>query len=321
MTPTLRKPAFSVRPPPKHLNISKTPTKEPKTELDRDIFKSFRGRSPWDADDDEFEDRHYTIADSFVDEQCSGLQEIPPPSQGRSRGHSLQCPRSRTATLVPSKSSRLTSQRTIRQDLRTRDASFEHKIYDSVKGRKKVVGVQNTPSSCAKSSRRVSWADEAFDANAQQPLPNGDATIKAEQLFSYQFSGRHPVAAAPDFSIAAQHLRNPESSYLTIRKTQGTKLLSELETSKLSTAPDLNLVKGGNMWDPDDDELAEMDAIRVAATFKASYRVPASASPQELGTSSRFGSTLASTFSSLLSLSPSKTSSTIRMSGEEHMRD
>ncbi|KAI4700707.1 hypothetical protein J4E81_003670 [Alternaria sp. BMP 2799] len=83
---------------------------------------------------------------------------------------------------------------------------------------------------------------------------------------------------------------------------------------------DLSPFKGKPLWEPDDDEWAELDATQISSTFRATFKDPSQYSPQKptnTSTLSRFSATL----TSLLPSSPTKRASDALLREEEALRD
>ncbi|KAI4664585.1 uncharacterized protein J4E79_002882 [Alternaria viburni] len=89
----------------------------------------------------------------------------------------------------------------------------------------------------------------------------------------------------------------------------------------MPTSPrDLSPFKGKPLWEPDDDEWAELDASHISSTFKATFKDPSQNSPQKptnTSTLSRFSATL----TSFLPSSPTKRASDALLREEEALRD
>jgi hypothetical protein len=102
--------------------------------------------------------------------------------------------------------------------------------------------------------------------------------------------------------------------YKTIRRAEG-----KLMSSTLSAARDISPFKG-NMWDPEDDEWAEMDANKVVETFQASYKSPVPRSPTKASAMSYFGTAFQQTVKSVL-VSPKKKVAEEKIQEEERVRD
>ncbi|KAH7088279.1 hypothetical protein FB567DRAFT_494422 [Paraphoma chrysanthemicola] len=90
-------------------------------------------------------------------------------------------------------------------------------------------------------------------------------------------------------------------------------------SSTLSAAREISRFKG-SMWDPEDDEWAEMDANKVVETFKATYKSPAPQTPTKTGAMSYFGTAIQQTVKSVLS-SPKKKAEEEKLREEERARD
>jgi hypothetical protein len=87
-----------------------------------------------------------------------------------------------------------------------------------------------------------------------------------------------------------------------------------------ATLRDLSPFKGKPLWEPDDEEWAELDATRISSTFKASFKDPSQYSLQNStrdSTLSRFSNTL----TSLLPLSLTRSASEAKLREEEALRD
>jgi hypothetical protein len=96
-------------------------------------------------------------------------------------------------------------------------------------------------------------------------------------------------------------------------------------TSTLAFPRDLSPFKGRPLWDPDDDEWAEVDAHQIVPTFKATFRNPAQPIPPN---SSTLTQRLSNTIIRFLPASPTKTlppssscAHDAELKAEEHLRD
>jgi hypothetical protein len=81
----------------------------------------------------------------------------------------------------------------------------------------------------------------------------------------------------------------------------------------------------GSIWDPSDDEWAEVDAQHIVSTFKASFKDPNQHGPHKSGALSRFGSTiiryLPPSPTKLIPSSPTKLAQDATLKHEEALRD
>jgi hypothetical protein len=84
---------------------------------------------------------------------------------------------------------------------------------------------------------------------------------------------------------------------------------------------DLSPFKGKPLWEPEDDEWAEMDAKHISSTFKASFKDPGQYSPRKATTSTGTLSRLTTTLTSFLPSSPTKRASDAVLREEEALRD
>ncbi|KAL6706541.1 hypothetical protein ACN47E_005297 [Coniothyrium glycines] len=78
---------------------------------------------------------------------------------------------------------------------------------------------------------------------------------------------------------------------------------------------------GRSIWDPGDDEWAEVDATKVTETFRASYKEPRQYTPQKLDSLSRFCNSVHNTFKSIRTLPTSKSYEDQQLGEEEQLRD
>lgn len=76
-----------------------------------------------------------------------------------------------------------------------------------------------------------------------------------------------------------------------------------------------------NIWDPSDDEWPDVDASSVVDTFRASFKDPARYSPRKASALTRFGSSISSTLTSLVTLRSRTGKAAQEMRDEEARRD
>ncbi|KAF5848837.1 hypothetical protein GGP41_009962 [Bipolaris sorokiniana] len=95
-----------------------------------------------------------------------------------------------------------------------------------------------------------------------------------------------------------------------------------LDTTKLATPHNRSPFAGGSIWDPSDEEWAEVDAYRIANTFIASFKNPGQkngvSSPQKDRSAL---SRLTSTITSLIPLSPTKNTAQETPEEEPNLRE
>jgi hypothetical protein len=267
------------------------------------FFKSYRGRSAFDVDDDEFDSaQKYSIASITKDGAVTPAIE---PWKTRSR---------RSVSPYPLPYTSPTSK------LRGRDlfASFSGRspfdADDDEFDTARKYTIEESSAVPTTRARKISWADQAANpassdlASEQAALgskdDDGSSADKSGSTLSFTSTFDSASVLAPPVPAA-----RPQG-YKTIRKAEG-KLMSATLASARSISP-----YKGNMWDPEEEEWG--DASKVVETFKASYKTPAPRSPTKAGALSYFGTAIQSTVKSALS-SPTKKAKDEEMRLEEEV--
>jgi hypothetical protein len=83
---------------------------------------------------------------------------------------------------------------------------------------------------------------------------------------------------------------------------------------------DISPFKDKPLWEPDDEEWADLNATHISSTFKASFKDPGQYSPRKTANGSTL-SRLNNTIASILPSSPAKLASEVRLREEEELRD
>lgn len=335
----LKYPAVNVPEPSSESDVTKSHQVAPIRNYGGSFFKSFRGRSVWDADDDEFGNRKYTVKETKLEQpnitQTATVADVQlaqgvHPSATIHIDHSTRDTPGRASSSVVSRA-KLVPRPGNRDENRADDVAVERRKYDSAKSKKSVLVQSNTPSPRVKNTRRVSWADQVANANTnassidvrgQQVTPDTKQAPQSLQDTESGISGSTLSLNSPfhsNLSLVPKSTRDA-INYKTIKKSQGTKIKQQLNNYTLAAVRDISPFKG-SIWDPEDDEWADVDARNVADTFRASYKDPGPYSSRKATALSRFGSSIQDTFGSLLSLSPTKKAADQKLRDEEQIRD
>jgi hypothetical protein len=148
-----------------------------------------------------------------------------------------------------------------------------------------------------KDRRKVSWVDETTRANAKSQSPSSDIEGDDKQTV-HGFKAQAQKDTPSSASGSALSLNSPSASSnnsaLSVVDLDTPALASTPPTATLATSRDPTPSKGNNIWDPSDDEWADVDATNVVLTFKASFRDPSTSSPRKSGALSRFTNTITS---------------------------
>ncbi|KAI4959102.1 hypothetical protein J4E86_002823 [Alternaria arbusti] len=178
-----------------------------------------------------------------------------------------------------------------------------------------------SPRPTSRRTRTISWADQIPKQAAKLPPPSSDLDVGEAQ--TEHGSEIAPLFAQEDFdsspSSSTLSLNSPFSSspHLPAQpRTQRPDIANTMPTS----LRDLSPFKGKPLWEPDDDEWAELDASHISSTFKATFKPPGQNSPQKptnSSTLSRFSATL----TSFIPSSPTKRASDALLREEEDLRD
>jgi hypothetical protein len=211
-----------------------------------------------------------------------------------------------------------------RNSLSTKDNDYEYRRYAASKTSKTTSTAPQTPSPrpLASRIRTVSWSDQIRSRAATSPSPSSDLDLPEAQtthgsenapLFEQNYSDSSP-------SSSTLSLNSPFSSnlYLPMRpRTYQTDIANPMPAN----LRDLSPFKGKPLWEPEDDEWAEMDAKHISSTFKASFKDPGQYSPRKTRTSTGTLSHLTTTLTSFLPSSPTKRTSDAVLREEEALRD
>jgi hypothetical protein len=256
------------------------------------FFKTFRGRSAFDADDDEFDStRKYSTVTLKTDAGTSNSGKKPnrgdvsDPDGGRAHHSPLPYPLATPITPPPktkTKTKNFFASFNGRSAFDADDDEFDDQ-------RKYTIDASPAVS---RRGRAISWADETANAN---PAASGDVSEQAGRSEDGDESSStvSVTSTSEHMPIVAQLSLATPRFYQTIKKSQG-KLMSAILKAARGISP-----YQGNMWDPEEDEW--MDASKVVETFKASYKTPVSALPSPTkGALSYFGTAIQSTVKSVL---------------------
>jgi hypothetical protein len=341
------------------------------------FFKSFRGRSPFDADEDEFDHgRKYSIATLRSEPKSiaavimsapsahttirdqRGSSESESVSTGTLRGGSwvpavtitdenesngrqddaktaykkeedqitstpgltpttIASPRLHSPYPLPSTSPESPSKLqggSFFQSFRSR-SPFDADEDEFSNSRSYTTAALSSPPTTPKANwtsrvRSISWADQANPAPSEITSDQLQTKLGSKDNDDENNRATLSLTSTLDFapsSTAAVPLNGSKS----IRAPQG-----RIMSSALTAARDISQHKG-NMWDPDDDEWADVDdATKVVETFKASYRSPVGRSPVKSGALSYFQDTIKSVL-----LSPTKKAAEEKLRHDERVRD
>jgi len=323
------------------------------------FFKSFRGRSPFDADEDEFGHGRKYSTTTLKTESKLIAAVIMPGTPSRSAAQAQAGPvdvgasgQSSSVTLrggswVPAVATTRTDDNNIddgqdtvpvckKQDvaptaplltptnltsprlhspyplqssspassIKLKDGNF----FQSYRGHSPLnasptTALSTSPTTPTPRVRSISWADQTSPAPSEPPsekaaLGSKDDDDKTSSTLSLSSNSSHTPPAHLDGSK-------------TIRAPQG-----KIMSSTLAIARDISPHKG-SLWDPDDDEWAEVDdANKLVETFKASYRSPAARSPVKTSALSYFQDTIKSVL-----LSPTKKAAEEKLRHDERVQD
>jgi hypothetical protein len=315
-----------------------TPKKSPAKNHGGGFLKFSRGRSALDANEDEF-GGHNDTATTLEREQPSSrpsratptrlFSGTNPPSVG---GAPKVLPG--LASIFHSGSPAKNAggnallQSSTRDSLSLKDGDFEHRKYIATRPKKSALAATDTPSPHleTKHKRAVSWVDQVANGHISAPSPSSDLDLKIEQAAHGSNDARPPPlhrAADTDSESTGStvSLNSPFASKVSVVLTtpapQATKVSQLLRDSTLAASRNLSTFKGTSMWDPDDDEWADVDASRIVETFKASFKDPGQYSPRKASALSGWGSTI----TSFLPSSPTKRAESQKLREEENLRD
>ncbi|KAH6859053.1 hypothetical protein BKA58DRAFT_473154 [Alternaria rosae] len=138
-----------------------------------------------------------------------------------------------------------------------------------------------SPRPASRRIRTISWADQIPKQAAESPPPSSDPDVGGVQT-------KHSSEIVPLFvqedldsspSSSTLSLNSPFSSsphLPTQPRTQQTDIANIMPTS----LHDLSPFKGKSLWEPDDDEWAELDATHISSTFRATFKDSSQNSPQ-----------------------------------------
>tara|TARA_R110002003_G_scaffold121_7_gene10704 strand:- start:559 stop:2529 length:1971 start_codon:yes stop_codon:yes gene_type:complete len=293
------------------------------------FFKSFRGRSPFDADDDEFDaGRKYSTAILDTDEVSQPPTPFLSPSKIRSPRLSSPYPLPR-----PSPSAEIEEEETSTK-LQSGDyfksfrgrSPFDADDDEFDNTRRYTTETSSSPSPTSiltanrrpKHNRKISWADQLAKTNSNSnPAPSHDTSEQAALGSKGDAASAVTSTSTSDnfpLNLPAHLHALKLDPYKTIRRAEG-----KLMSSTLSAARDISPFKG-NMWDPEEDEWAEMDTNKVVETFQASYKSPVPRSPTKASAMSYFGTAFQQTVKSVL-VSPRKKAVEEKIQEEERVRD
>ncbi|KAI4626288.1 uncharacterized protein J4E87_004789 [Alternaria ethzedia] len=179
----------------------------------------------------------------------------------------------------------------------------------------------SSPRPTSRRIRTISWADQIPKQAAKSPPPSSYLDVGEAQ--TKHGSEIAPLFAQEDFDSS------PSSSTLSLNShfSSSPHLPTQPPTHQPDTANamptsmrDLSPFKGKPLWEPDDDEWAELDASHISSTFKATFKEPSQHSPEKstnTSTLSRFSATL----TSFIPSSPTKRASEALLREEEALRD
>jgi hypothetical protein len=263
------------------------------------FFKSFRGRSAFDADDDEFDGaRKYST--STLKKEESITDSSPGNTSAKSKLHHADffkidggrayCSPSPypSATPSPAKPKPLANNFFVSFNGRSAFDADDDEFDDQRK-----YTIEASSPTASTRSRAISWANQVAYANSAAFDDVSERAGRGED--GHKSSSTVSVTSTFEPTpFAAQHsTTTSRQNYKTIRKSQG-KLMSATLKAARGISP-----YQGNMWDPEEDEW--MDASKVVETFKASYKTPVPALPSATqGALSYFGTAIQSTVKSVL---------------------
>jgi hypothetical protein len=260
------------------------------------FFKSFRGRSAFDTDEDEFDGgRKYTTT-TLKPESGGEKSKLDRTSFFKADGgrayrspSPYPLPTPSPALPNPSPASKPQSKNCF--------ASFNGRSVfnaddDEFDNSRKYTVEPSSSTVVSTRARAISWADQVAKANANPAASSDDAWEQAglgakdEEM---EKSGSTVSLTEPSLPFAAQlSTKTPRS----IGTSQGKRMSATLAAAR-GISP-----YQGNMWDPEEDEW--MDAAKVVETFKASYKTPPPVlSTPTKGALSYFGTAIQSTVKSV----------------------
>jgi hypothetical protein len=262
------------------------------------FFKFFRGRSAFDADDDEFDGaREYSTSTLKKKENISRSSPGDTPAKPKlyradffktDGGRVYRSPSPYpSATPSPAKPKPLTNNFFASFNGRSAFDADDDEFDNEQK-----YTIELSPVVSAR-GRAISWADQIANANsaASDDVPGqarcGEDEAKSSSTVSVTSTFKPMPFTAQRSATTSRH------NYKTIGKSQG-KLMSATLQAARGISP-----YQGNLWDPEEDEW--MDASKVVETFKASYKTPVPALPSVTkGALSYFGTAIQSTVKSVL---------------------
>jgi hypothetical protein len=235
----------------------------------RNFFRSFRGRSPFDADDDEFDGGHQY--------STTTLKKSDPP-----KTPTLKAIKRRSLSPYPlsppklSNTSPSPSPPKLRNEISYKShrgrSPFDGDGDEFDLGRDYTIAILKSSPAIAVSSasanpkkthaRRISWADQikpvSSDAASKQTEHGSkddaeSANTGSTLSLTSTFDSRSPSPRPAPTSQGANLLNNI-NSHKTVRKSEG-----KLMSATLAAAREMSPYKG-SMWDPEDDEWLEVDA-------------------------------------------------------------
>lgn len=314
------------------------------------MLEATKGRSVWDPIDEEFDSQVYNMAVSMENDTMSpqlptGTTSTPSsglPGDKARTGHDGDTKVKFSSTLrkklcnplrgrdendinfvaqtcgiAPPQSKIIDKHRssTLKQD-----AVYEHRSYG--KGKRLGTGGAQTYNAVDSLSprnqylRRVSWVDQISNTNNPSSHDTPNQAPHCSKAAPSTDNGSTLSYNSPPNSTAPL-TPSTRNVYKTICKSQGAKLN---RASKLAALPNPSPFQG-SIWDPSDDEWAEVDAHLVAETFGASFRDPSQYSPRKAQALTRWGSSIQSTITQYLPASPTKTVANKQLREEELLRD
>jgi hypothetical protein len=201
-----------------------------------------------------------------------------------------------------------------------KDNDFEHHSYLTAKFKKTALTLMDSPSPRRKTKhkRTVSWTDQITDGSTKSPSPSSDVEQSTHGSDDEQVPQSYREANTENSNSTGSTLSLNSSFNSNDNLTRLSPTPQALEDPTLAASRDFSPFKGKPLWDPDDDEWADVDANRIAETFKASFKDPGQYSPRKAGALSRWGSTATSYLPPFF---PTKRAETQKLKEEEEVRD
>jgi hypothetical protein len=190
----------------------------------------------------------------------------------------------------------------------------------SAKLKKTTLNPSNAPSPNLRSKhkRTVSWADQVTNGPTKSPSLSSDVEQATHGSDDEQVPQSHREADTESSNSTGSTLSLNSPFDSNDNLVTLSPIPQALKDSTLADSRDLSPFKGKPLWEPDDDEWADVDANRIAETFKVSFKDPGQFSPRKAGALSRWGSTITSY---LPPLSPTKRAEAQKLKEEEDFRD